>query len=553
MENSKEFRFSPTGLAGRQRVWQRVFEIMPGAVSWGIICGMTVLSAFFPLVAAILIIAFYIYWLLRIFYLTIFLVLSYLRLSVEKDTDWMDRVRNTDKIKDDMGSWPKKGRSGSRAKDISEKFYRKDVENLIRSRGKKIHSDDIYHIVIVPIAKESGEIVNPGIMSMTKSKFPTSRILLVMALEARAEEQVKRDIREIGRRYKDLFLDVLIVEHPDGIPGEIRAKGANTTFAARAGKEFFSERNIPLENVLVSCFDSDTVVNEQYFACLTYYFLVCPFRCKASFQPIPVYNNNIWDAPGLTRVLDIGSSFFLLIEATNPEKLVTFSSHSMSFQALCDIGYWPVDMISDDSAVFWKAFLQFNGEYHTVPMYTTISMDAVVGESLWKTVVNVYKQKRRWAWGVENFPIVMRGFMQNRGIPLLTKIKQSFKLLEGHVSWSTWAFLLTFVGWLPAALSLDKEFAVSVFYYSGPRVAATIFNLASFSLIASIILSFCMLPRRGKKVSLLKKAGFILQWLLMPFTLIFLSALPALDAQTRLMTGRYMGFWVTDKIKSGKS
>ena len=27
----------------------------------------------------------------------------------------------------------------------------------------------------------------------------------------------------------------------------------------------------------------------------------------------------------------------------------------MSFTALVEIGYWPVDMISDDSAVFWKA------------------------------------------------------------------------------------------------------------------------------------------------------------------------------------------------------
>jgi hypothetical protein len=40
-----------------------------------------------------------------------------------------------------------------------------------------------------------------------------------------------------------------------------------------------------------------------------------------------------------------------------------------------------------------------------------------------------------------------------------------------------------------------------------------------------------------------------MQWLLVPLTIVFLSAVPALDAQTRLMLGKYMTFWVTDKVK----
>jgi hypothetical protein len=289
-------------------------------------------------------------------------------------------------------------------------------------------------------------------------------------------------------------------------------------------------------------------VTPHYFASLTYYFLTCPYREEASFQPVPVYNNNIWDAPGITRVLETGSSFFQLIEATNPERLVTFSSHSMSFKALVDVGYWPIDMISDDSAIYWKAFIHFDGKYRVVPMYNTLSMDAVVAETWWKTVINVYKQKRRWAWGVENFPIVMRGFLANRKIPLMMKFKTGYKLFEGHISWTTWAFLLTIIGWLPAIFA-GKDYSQSVFYYSVPRITGVIFNLASLSLITSIILSLYLLPKRKEKHFALKRIGFALQWLLVPFTIIFLSALPALDAQTRLMLGKYMTFWVTDKVK----
>ena len=130
----------------------------------------------------------------------------------------------------------------------------------------------------------------------------------------------------------------------------------------------------------------------------------CPDRHRASFQPIPVFHNNIWEVPGFARVIETGSSFFQLIETTDPERLVTFSSHSMSFKALVDVGYWSTDMISEDSGIFWKSYLYFDGHYQVVPMPTTLSMDIVDAGSWWGTVGSLYKQKRRWAWGCGEFP-----------------------------------------------------------------------------------------------------------------------------------------------------
>ena len=538
------FRYSRQRLSGRDLTLERAFEILPGATSWTILIGMVGLGFAAPWIAAMLVIAFDIYWLLRLFYMTFFLVLSSMRLFIEQRTDWMARVRELDE-------WPHRalrapGAAPTLADRLSAWMYHRAQRALHHTGSQPPRMTQIYHVVLVPVVKESDAIVEPGLRSLLAQTFPASRILVVIALESRAPAEVQVGMRRLHATYREHFLDLLIVVHPDGVPGEARVKGANVTHAAKHAAEVCAQRGMPLEHVVVSCFDADTIVSPQYIACLTYHFQLCPERTRASFQPIPVYHNNIWDAPGVARVLDIGSSFFQLVEATNPEKLVTFSSHSISFRALVDAGYWPVDMISDDSAIFWKAFITFGGRYQVIPMYVTVSMDVVDAGSWWKTIRNVYRQKRRWAWGVENFPLVMRGFLVARDIPLIDKFRHGFKLLAGHVAWATWPFLLGVIGWLPAVFA-EREFSSSVLYYSAPRVTAMIFSLSSLALVTTMILSVSLLPKHRVPDPWLKKLGHACEWLFVPIIAIFLSALPALEAQTRLMFGRSIEFWVTEK------
>ncbi len=544
-----KFVYSRQGLKGKDAFLQRFFEALPALASWTLILGVVALSIWMPLVASIAVIAFMLAWILRLFYLTIFLLLSYGRLSIEKDTDWVARIRGLDRLDESLKETNKAFPEKDWRKRLSHWAHRRDLKRLKQSGKVPPRSSGIFHLVVIPVAKESPAIVEANVLSIARNEGFAQKTVVALAVESRAQQSVKEGMARIADGYGGRFMRFLLIEHPEGLPGEARVKGANTSYAAKAAAKYFEEQKISFENIIVSCFDADTVVGPDYFACLTYGFMNCPDRQRASFQPIPVFHNNIWEVPGFARVIETSSSFFQLIETTDPEKLVTFSSHSMSFKALVEVGYWSVDMISEDSGIFWKSYLHFDGQYQVVPLPTTLSMDVVDAGSWWRTVGSLYKQKRRWAWGVENFPIVMRGFLADRKISFYNKLRHGFKLFEGQVTWATLPFLLTFVGWLPA-ISASNEFSNTVLYYSAGRFTQSIFGLSSIALLGTIIMSLWLLPKKKKRFSFFWTLIHGLEWCLVPFILVFLSAMPALDAQTRLMLNKRMEFWVSDKRRN---
>jgi cellulose synthase/poly-beta-1,6-N-acetylglucosamine synthase-like glycosyltransferase len=491
-----------------QRDIKRIFEITPGVLSWGIILFFVALAFANPVLCAVLIIIFDFYWIIRTVYLTTLLILAYRKLQKQKYRSWAG-----------------------------------DCEALSGPVNRK----DVYHLVIFPVFKETPEVLLHSLESLRMSEYPKDRLIVVMAYEER-NPLSRRNAAVLEEEFKDEFFAFISTFHPDKLHGEKRTKGANATWAARRSREFLDSRGITYENVIVSCFDSDTCVDPEYFACLTYHFLSSPEPHKASYQPMPVYNNNIWQAPSFARIVEISASFCQLIESMRLEKFVTFSSHSMSFKTLVDIEYWPVDMISDDSVIYWKAFLHYNGDYRVIPLYITVSMDAAYSSSFFKTMAMQYKQKRRWAWGVENFPYVACGFLKNKRIPLFTKIKRAFNLLESHVTWAVWAVILVLVGPLPLLLG-GKVFSSMAIGYNLPKITGLLFNFTIITSLTWVILSRTILPPRPKEVSWTKNIVMILEWVIVPFVILIVGSAPALDAQTRMMLGRYMEFNPTQKHK----
>jgi hypothetical protein len=109
--------------------------------------------------------------------------------------------------------------------------------------------------------------------------------------------------------------------------------------------------------------------------------------------------------------------------------------------------------------------------------------------------------------------------------------------------------MILVLGWLPILLG-GSEFRDTVLSYNLPHITQTLMTIATSGLILSVIIAASLLPKRPKHLEG-KKSVWIpltLQWIFVPFTIIIFGSFPGIDAQTRLMLGRYMGaFWVTPK------
>ena len=206
-------------------------------------------------------------------------------------------------------------------------------------------------------------------------------------------------------------------------------------------------------------------------------------------------------------------------------------------------------MVNEDSRVFWQCYFRYDGRYRVVPLYFPAYLDANVAPSFWQTMINIYKQHRRWAFGTENIPYMLFGFFKNKKIPLIKKLSYSFMLIEGHWSWATNALILFMLGWLPLMVG-GSAFSQTVVAFNLPLVTRAIMLFAMIGLVTSAIISMLILPPRPPHFGKFKYLWMALQWLLFPITTIIFGCIPALDAQTRLMVGRYLGFWVTPKHRS---
>lgn len=523
----------PNGSRWFESYWfTRAMEIFPGGVTWLTILLPVLLSLVAPIWVAYFIIAYDLYWMMKSFRLSGNLVRGYRRLHSAQKIDWNSRLRELSNLQAARAS-------------ASDPLEQARLDGLIARQDAIMDPGQIYHAVVLATYNESMDTLNPSVQSLTEVDFPLSQLMLVIAYEERGGPQTEANALALVKEFGDKFALCIAVKHPDGIPGEVRGKGGNISYAGRVLTREIEARGIDPERVLVTTFDSDHRSSKNYFSYLSYLYAIEPNRIHKSYQPIPMFYNNIWDAPAPMRVIATGNSFWLLMETMRPHRLRNFAAHAQSLAALIRTDYWSINSIVEDGHQYWRSYFAFEGDHEVIPVFTPIYQDAVLAQTYAKTFKVQFLQLRRWAWGVSDFPYVMRQSLAHPRIPWSQKWVQLGRLFESHFSWATAPLILTFVASLP--LLLNRSFGYQSLAHNLPVITSWIMATASISILITACMSMISLPSKPKRYRRTRYVSMMVQWLLLPVIGICFSSFAALNSQTRLMFGRYLEFYVTEK------
>ncbi len=488
--------------------FERFLEILPGGLTWLALTSPIWLSFSLPFAAAYLILIADVYWLLTALRIGVLIMIGYRKMEWAKKQNWFGMLQ-----KDFPGQ-----------------------------------SDRFYHLILIPTYKESLHVLTSTFDAITNCRYPKDKIFLAVGFEERDSPQKIKDTTDYLKKAEKKISKVFTTTHPYGLVGEVAGQGSNKNWMISHIVPQLKKMGIKIEDVLVTTLDADFVIHPQFLSGALYKYLSTPEieRDKRSFTGVFLYHNNYWQTPTPMRLMATGTSFWQMAEMVGSDKYMNYSSMSISLKALVDVGGWIPDKVNDDSGFYWKAYYHFNGNYKVIPHFLPISGDAVQDTTLFRTFQNQYLQIKRWAYGVEHMPFIVKQYFQ-RDVDFWDKTDKLLFKVWGDLKWGFLAIFVTF-GSLLIPL-VNPQFKTSVLSVNLPIVSSWVLTAAFLGLFATIFVHEKTAPKRPANWSKFKKAWSYIQWLLVPIILITISSLPAIDAQTSLMFGRKLEFRVTNKAR----
>lgn len=489
--------------------FERMLEILPGALLWIALTSPLWLSFALPFAVAYLILLADAYWLFNAFKVGILIFLGYKKMEWAKSQDWLGKLKE----------------------DFPDEWQSQ------------------YHLILVPTYKESLKVLGPTFDAIIDSEFPKDKILMVVGYEERdSQEKIDATNQYLKEHVEGKIGKVFITNHPFGLEGEVPGQGSNKNWMINQTVPQLKKLGIKLDQVLVTTLDADFAIHSKFLAGALHKYLSTPkeLRLKRSYTGTFLYYNNYWQTPTPMRLMAVGCSLWQLAEMVGSDKYINYSSMSMNLQGLLDVDLWIPDKVNDDSGFYWKTYFKLKGDYKVLPHFLPISGDAVQDESFLKTLQNQYLQIKRWAYGVEHTPMVVKQYFK-QDISFWDKTDKLIFFLWGYLKWGFMALFISFGGMLIPLINPNyKASAVSV---NLPIVSSWILTAAFVGLFATIYVHEKTVPPRPKEWSLLRKFWTYIHWTLMPIILVTISTIPAIDAQTTLMFGKHLEFRVTNKAR----
>jgi cellulose synthase/poly-beta-1,6-N-acetylglucosamine synthase-like glycosyltransferase len=504
-------------LSGRQRRVQRALEVAPGLLTWGIILAPIVGSLFLAPYVAVAIFTLDVYWVLRTFAVVLTIRKTYLRMRKDMAVDWWQRC-----------------------------------EAIAHERGRP-DPRRIVHAVLIPTYTEPYGVLRETVRAVVEARYPKEN--KVVAIITRESDRAGwENVRRLQEEFGSSLRSFLHIKDPL-LPGIVVGKSAAMAYAGPVLKRECDAMGLDPAETIVTDLDSDFRVHPQYFSYVTYHFVLAPNRLEGIWQPIPMFHNNLWRVPTAVRVMASACTQWQMFLESRPDRMIAFSSYSMSMDLVHRVGYWDDDVIPEDSRFYWKAFFATHGGLQMFSVFLPIYGDAPEAADegvLWqrrKTHLNQYNQIKRWAWGVSDVPYISLRLLRHSEIPVFLRVRRYGYMIFNHLTWTTMPVLLLFGAAIPRLLSLDWNLTIwadTLAFY-----AFVLINIAFFNIAALIAVESRLNPPMPKTWSYWRKVWAYLQLGTYPVVGILFSVLPALESQTRLMLGMYLEYQVTEKVAEG--
>jgi hypothetical protein len=503
--------------AGDRYHWlSRILEMVPGTISWAVLILPLWLSFSYPWLVAYFVLSFDFYWLCRALWFSGAVIVAYRRIRRVLAVDWTDRIAH---LADDP---------------------------VVRALPEPPpRAEDLIHLALIPTYTEPLEKLRDTVRALAEAAWPRERkvcAIITRETDAGGIANVKALQAEFGDRFAE-FIHILDPLEPGIVVGKSSAMAWGGRYLYRL---LVRERGMDPRRILVTDLDADYRVHPQYFAYLAWVHLTDPNRETQLYQPIPYFHNNIWEAPMLQRLFAAVLTQLQMWRSVLPEKLQSFGSYSTTLHLVHDVGYWATDAIPEDSRFYWKSYFRYGDRFRAVPLFIPIYGDAVRARGYWRSMAEQYFQARRWAWGVTDIPYVIENAVRSSHIPFWSRFWRVMNLFGEHINWAIAPFVIMFGATVP--LLINPAFAETTLGQNLPLFASAMLTMALSSLLVLVAVEHRIVPPRPAHWNLLQRFMSYVQWLGLPVVGIFFSTLPALDAQTRLLTGRYLEYRVTEKV-----
>ena len=401
-----------------------------------------------------------------------------------------------------------------------------------------------YHLSIIPTYTEPYHLLERTVQAIVDSNYP-AELKMVGIITRETDKPGWENVARLREKFGSQLRGFYHIKDPLE-PGIVVGKSAAMNWGGRWMVRVLTEEGFNLDQVLLTDLDSDYRVHPQYFAWISTHHARAPLRDYVIWQPVPLFHNNYWQVPMAVRIMSASTSQWQMFLHSRPHRLVAFSSYTCSLEFVRKVGYWDKDVIPEDSRFYWKAFFTFGKRFSVKSVYLPLYGDAPNSRDYASTHMSQYNQIKRWAWGITDVPYVLARLFKHPEIPLVLRIRRFMNLFLNHINWIFLPLLLMFGASVPLWVSQDfslTDLGQTLWSYSGILLSTTLSTVVFF-LYFEILLQ----PPKPANWPLWKKGAVYFQYLAYPIVGLVLSVLPALEAHTRLLFGRYLEYRVTEKV-----